>query len=164
MPGAFGLCDGWHDTLTAAAALVEGNPAIDVFALYRQGRIQGDHIQLELPSTTPPDPYPDGLGPAGKSQAIRLAWQPMLHMPVFECPDCSRRCYRLHYTDGAWRCRTFLVSLKRRRKVSISPNTLAVSASVSGVGAISAPFFAASTWCTPWPSSWASVMTSRGLP
>ena len=32
-----------------------------------------------------------------------------------------------------------------RLKVSISPNTLAVSASVSGVGAISAPFFAAST-------------------
>ncbi len=31
------------------------------------------------------------------------------------------------------------------RKVSISPNTLAVSASVSGVGAISAPFGAAST-------------------
>ena len=30
-------------------------------------------------------------------------------------------------------------------KVSISPNTLAVSASVSGVGAISAPFGAAST-------------------
>ena len=22
----------------------------------------------------------------------------------------------------------------------------------------------ASTWCTPWPSSWASVITSRGLP
>ncbi len=37
------------------------------------------------------------------------------------------------------------VSLNSRRKVSISPNTLAVSASVSGVGAISAPFFAAST-------------------
>ena len=49
-------------------------------------------------------------------------------------------------------------------KVSISPNTLAVSASVSGVGAISAPFGAASTWCTPWPSSCASVITSRGLP
>jgi hypothetical protein len=57
-----------------------------------------------------------------------------------------------------------VVSARSRRKVSISPKTLAVSASVSGVGAMSAPFGAASTWCTPWPSSCASVITSRGLP
>jgi hypothetical protein len=29
---------------------------------------------------------------------------------------------------------------------------------------ISAPCPPASTWWTPWPSSWASVITSRGLP
>ena len=45
-----------------------------------------------------------------------------------------------------------------------TPLTLAVSASVSGVLAINAPCLAASTWCTPWPSSWASVITSRVLP
>ena len=64
----------------------------------------------------------------------------------------------------ARRCFTSVVLASNALKVSISPNTLAVSASVSGVGAISAPFGPASTWCTPWPSSCASVITSRGLP
>ncbi len=64
----------------------------------------------------------------------------------------------------ALRCFLSVVPASSFLKVSISPNTLAVSASVSGVGAISAPFGAASTWCTPWPSSCASVITSRGLP
>ena len=47
--------------------------------------------------------------------------------------------------SSAWRCLALLVCANSRLKVSISPNTLAVSASVSGVGAISAPFLAAST-------------------
>jgi len=46
----------------------------------------------------------------------------------------------------------------------VSPNTDAVSASVSGVDDSSSPCSAARTWCTPWPSSCASVITSRGLP
>jgi hypothetical protein len=45
----------------------------------------------------------------------------------------------------ARRCFTSVVFASSALKVSISPNTLAVSASVSGVGAISAPFGAAST-------------------
>ena len=45
----------------------------------------------------------------------------------------------------ALRCFLSVVSASSFLKVSISPNTLAVSASVSGVGAISAPFGAAST-------------------
>src|SRR4051794_34661499 len=45
----------------------------------------------------------------------------------------------------AWRCLRFPVSASNRLNVSISPNTLAVSASVSGVGAINGPFLAAST-------------------
>jgi hypothetical protein len=44
------------------------------------------------------------------------------------------------------------------------PSSWRVESSVSGVGAMSAPFGAASTWCTPCPSSCASVITSRGLP
>ena len=64
----------------------------------------------------------------------------------------------------ALRCLLSVMPASSLRNVSISPNTLAVSASVSGVGAISGPFGAASTWCTPWPSSCASVITSRGLP
>ena len=57
-----------------------------------------------------------------------------------------------------------LVSVSNRPNVTVSPNTDAVSASVSGVGANSGPSGAASTWCTPWPSSCARVITSRALP
>jgi hypothetical protein len=51
----------------------------------------------------------------------------------------------------------------RRRKTSVSPNTLAVSASVSGVCCSKTPRGWASAACRPWPSSWASVSTSRRL-
>src|SRR4029453_13203602 len=47
--------------------------------------------------------------------------------------------------SSAWRCLALEVCANSRLKVSISPKTLAVSASVSGVGAITAPFFPAST-------------------
>jgi hypothetical protein len=46
-------------------------------------------------------------------------------------------------------------------KISDSPNTEAVSASVSGVPWWKIPWRAASAACTPWPSSCASVSTSR---
>jgi len=45
----------------------------------------------------------------------------------------------------AFFCAGSVVPASTLRKVSISPNTEAVSAKVSGVGAISAPFGAAST-------------------
>ena len=54
-------------------------------------------------------------------------------------------------------------SASRRRKTSVSPNTLAVSASVSGVCCSNGPRGRASAACRPWPSSWASVSTSRRL-
>ena len=44
------------------------------------------------------------------------------------------------------------------------PKTLAVSGWVRGVADRSAPWHAARYWWTPWPSSWASVITCRGLP
>jgi hypothetical protein len=47
--------------------------------------------------------------------------------------------------SSACRCLALLVWASSRLKVSISPNTLAVSASVSGVGAINGPLPAAST-------------------
>jgi len=60
------------------------------------------------------------------------------------------------------------VTLDGRDAVPVGPvvdrPTEAVSAKVSGVWASSGPCFAASTWCTPCPSSWASVITSRCLP
>ena len=46
-------------------------------------------------------------------------------------------------------------------KTIVSPNTEAVSASVSGVCWWKIPWRAASAKWTPWPSSWASVSTSR---
>ena len=75
------------------------------------------------------------------------------------CSACPRPCRRAGCA-GAWR--RFSRS-SSAWKVSISPNTEAVSASVSGVSDISAPCGPASTWCTPWPSSCASVITSRVL-
>ncbi len=48
--------------------------------------------------------------------------------------------------------------------LSATPLTLAETASVSGVEDSISPCGAARTWCTPWPSSCASVITSRGLP
>ena len=50
-------------------------------------------------------------------------------------------------------------------KVSISPKTLAVSATVKGVEELKCPFFLeAKYWCTPWPNSCANVATSLALP
>ena len=49
----------------------------------------------------------------------------------------------------------------RRPNTIVSPNTLAVSASVSGVAMWKMPWRPPSAACTPWPSSCASVSTSR---
>ena len=54
-----------------------------------------------------------------------------------------------------------LSSASSRPKTIVSPNTDAVSASVSGVVWWKMPCPAASAKWTPWPSSWASVSTSR---
>jgi hypothetical protein len=55
-----------------------------------------------------PGGYPAGLHATGKSQTIRIGWheQPgiVASRIAFICPDCSRLCCRLHFTD-AWRCR-----------------------------------------------------------
>ena len=48
-----------------------------------------------------------------------------------------------------------------RPNTSVSPNTLAVSAMVSGVAMWKMPWRAPSAAWTPWPSSCASVSTSR---
>ena len=53
------------------------------------------------------------------------------------------------------------VSSSSRRKTSASPNTDAVSQTVSGVCCSKMPRGTASAACTPWPSSCASVITSR---
>jgi hypothetical protein len=52
-------------------------------------------------------------------------------------------------------------SSSRRPNTSVSPNTLAVSARVSGVEKWNTPWGRASAAWTPWPSSCASVSTSR---
>ena len=52
-------------------------------------------------------------------------------------------------------------SSSSRPNTSVSPNTLAVSASVSGVAKWNTPCGRASAAWTPWPSSCASVSTSR---
>ena len=65
---------------------------------------------------------------------------------------------------SARRTRGSVSSRIRRRNTSISPNTLAVSAVVSGVSCSNSPCADASDWCTPWPSSCATVITSRRLP
>ena len=75
-----------------------------------------------------------GAGFAGGVVVGLIVWTQQTH----------RDRYNL-FSQSAWRRLALPVSLSRRRKVSISPNTLAVSASVKGVGAINAPFFAAST-------------------
>ena len=48
-----------------------------------------------------------------------------------------------------------------RPKTIVSPNTLAVSAIVSGVAMWNTPWRPPSAAWTPWPSSCASVSTSR---
>ena len=53
------------------------------------------------------------------------------------------------------------VCSSRRPNTSVSPNTLAVSAMVSGVAMWKTPWRAPSAACTPCPSSWASVSASR---
>ncbi len=52
----------------------------------------------------------------------------------------------------------------RRPKTSSSANTEAVSATVSGVSWWKIPRSRARYWWMPWPSSWASVVTSRRRP
>ena len=49
-------------------------------------------------------------------------------------------------------------------ETNISLNAAAVSASVMGVGDNNEPLDAARYWCTPWPTSCASVTTSRARP
>ena len=52
----------------------------------------------------------------------------------------------------------------RRSNTRPSPKIEAVSASVRGVSAKRVPSGAQSVWWTAWPSSWASVSTSRRSP
>ena len=55
-------------------------------------------------------------------------------------------------------------SASSRPNTIVSPNTDAVSASVSGVPWWKMPCRAASAKCTPWPSSCARIRTSRRRP
>ena len=57
MPGAFGLLDGWHDTLVQTHALVESDPAIDVHQLHRDGLLTpGAETQIEGGASLRPIP------------------------------------------------------------------------------------------------------------
>ena len=90
------------------------------------------------------------------------------------CTACSKRFMLTWRKAVAKESSILLVSIARRTsglssrasrswKTSISPKTDAVSAVVSGVSACNSPCAAASFWWTPWPSSCAKVITSRGL-
>ena len=118
------------------------------------------------------------------AQRLALGRQPDLarSAPASARPRAARRAGGARYSCIAiWRTTVFSMSstLPASRtlrssgsvsrfssawKVSISPNTEAVSARVSGVSHSSWPCGAASTWCTPWPSSCARVITSRVRP
>ena len=67
-------------------------------------------------------------------------------------------------TSMASRSRRSSSRSSRSWNTSASPNTEAVSAVVSGVWNCRYPRGAASSPCTPWPSSWARVITSARLP
>jgi len=109
MAGCFGLLDHPQDNRVPASRLVENTPTICVFQTARQHRIRaGDQVQIALPVG-----YPTGLGPASeseaKSQTITIGQHDepgiVAARIYFQCPSCSRACYRLHFTDDAWRCR-----------------------------------------------------------
>jgi len=91
MTGCFGLLDGYHDKLRPSQVLVEQNPMLDIFDLYRRGLIRDDQIQLETNGSP--------------SQTVRVIWHNALTLPMFQCPECERACYRLHFTETRWRCR-----------------------------------------------------------
>ena len=79
MSGTFGLKeDTWHNRFPLDR-LVENVPTISSYCM-------------------PPGGYPAGLSPTRESS------EP-IRMMRFKCPDCSRACHRLHFTDGQWRCR-----------------------------------------------------------
>jgi ribosomal protein L37AE/L43A len=108
MPGCFGLLDApHHQGLVPAGSLVEHNPVLDVFELARRYRIQGwNQIDIEMLAN---GGYHPGLHAAGKSQTIRIGWHDnpgiVAARIAFICPDCDRKCYRLHQVDGVWACR-----------------------------------------------------------
>jgi hypothetical protein len=104
MVARFGLGERHLDDLVPNTILVEQNPMLDIFHLYRMGGVRGDQIQLP-PPTTEDGGYSAGLRNGGKSQTVRIAWHPALPLPMWRCPACERSCYRLHWRDEQWRCR-----------------------------------------------------------
>ena len=108
MTGAFGACDVWHDSLVELGRLVEANPAVCVFSLYREGLLTPG-IEARIGGNREDGGYLTSVPEPGKvlldGQPIRLVWHRMLPARVFICPSCGRESYRLHRVNDAWACR-----------------------------------------------------------
>ena len=96
--------------------------------LYRLAGAAGSYDDPRLRGTAPENPYPLAL-------AAKAIWR----TTVFSMSSTLPANMTLRSAESSW-ARSIL------RNVSISPNTDAVSASVSGVSAIRLPCGAASTW------------------
>jgi hypothetical protein len=115
MVGCFGLDGPQRQSCTPPERLVDHVPTLDVFALRKAGALaDGAVTDLEL-------------GPGGTWRLVRapgkiilggqeIPVRPHRALPVevFGCPQCGRDCYRLHFVDGFWRCRTCPPRLKYR--------------------------------------------------
>jgi len=104
MTGFSGLADRPQNDHLDAERFVENHPVANVFELYRAGLLVGEAVELPEPDET------DGGGrrpvpPAGKFQTVRITWEPAQAPPMFLCPSCGSRRYKLHGTEGRWWCR-----------------------------------------------------------
>src|SRR5215469_694395 len=105
--GAFGLLGRNLDDLVPLNRMVEANPVVCVFELYREGLLTpGAEARIETGDGH--GGYHLAVPEAGKvlsdGQEIRLVPHPMCAGSIFVC-GCDSAAYRLHRVDGVWRCR-----------------------------------------------------------
>jgi hypothetical protein len=124
MSGRFGLLGHPHDDLVATEKLVEANPVVDIFRLYREGLLSPGASGMVDTGT-------GGCRPARHKaeiseleidgQSLRIGWHSHLPLPTFICGACGRTCYRAHQVGGLWACRLChrLTYLSRHRNRTI---------------------------------------------
>jgi hypothetical protein len=103
MSGRFGLLGHPHDDLVATEKLVEANPVVDIFRLYREGLLSPGASGMVDTGT-------GGCRPARHKaeiseleidgQSLRIGWHSHLPLPTFICGACGRTCYRAHQVGG----------------------------------------------------------------
>jgi hypothetical protein len=99
--GAFGLLEGWHDSITPADAMTSAHPVADVHHLVREGVIRRDQVEIELPV---PDTADGGsLGSPRPGQIVRVSWHRSLPLRVWVC-GCGHDRYKLWFVHGRWAC------------------------------------------------------------